>query len=86
MTDYLSEEQKQKIAYKKASRKWLVAKYALVFMPLSIAGQVFLSYLGGPELPLNIIVGGCFALIGLYFGVNLAQKGVLNEKNPRNGG
>jgi hypothetical protein len=85
MGDVLTEADKRKLEYKKHSRKWLVAKYAMVFAPLSIVAQIVLSYMGGPSLPLTVIVGGCFSLIGLYFGVNLVQKGVVGDKNPHSG-
>jgi len=60
---------------KKQSMKNMICKYAMFLLPLSIFAQVFLTSLGSTiVLPLALIVGGCFGLISLYFGVNFLQK------------
>jgi len=68
---------------KKNSMKNKIAWYAMFLIPMSIIAQIALSYLESTvQLPLELIVGGSFSLIGLYFGVNFLQKKfIINEEN-----
>lgn len=65
---------------KKQSMKNKVAVYAMVLMCNSILGQIFLGIIKSDvRLPLEIICGGCFTLLGLYFGANILQKNIMKD-------
>ncbi len=60
---------------KKQSMKNKIAWYSMFLIPLSIVAQIIITALGSTlTLPLELIIGGGYGLIGLYFGANFAQK------------
>jgi hypothetical protein len=64
-------------SYKKSSRKWIIAKYIMVMIPVTLGINII------NPLPLEFLFTGYFTILVSYFGINFLTKKLFNEEKGK---